>query len=88
MKFSSVIWSAAFVTVAACSDADTASVSPTIRIFPEIQTRATDTDFEKYDDIGVTVRKEADGELYLENSCFTYNGITFSRWAVQWYADK
>ena len=76
------------MTVAACSDADTASVSPTIRIFPEIQTRATDTDFEKYDDIGVTVRKEADGELYLENSRFIYDGVTFSRWAVQWYADK
>lgn len=87
MKFSSVIWSAVFVTVAACSDADTASVPPTIRISPEIQTRATDTDFEQHDDIGVTVRKEADGELYLENSCFTYDGLTFSRWAVQWYAD-
>ncbi|MDE5822893.1 MAG: fimbrillin family protein [Paramuribaculum sp.] len=87
MKFSSVIWSAAFVTVAACSDADTASVSPTIRILPKIQTRATDTAFRKNDDIGMTVRKEADGELYLENSCFTYNGVTFSHWAVFWYDD-
>ncbi len=75
------------MTVAACSEADTISVSPSLRIFPEIQSRATDTSFEKYDDIGVTVRKETDGELYLENSCFTYDGVAFSRWAVKWYAD-
>lgn len=87
MKFSSAIWSVAFVAVAACSDADTTSVRPVIRILPEIQTRATDTGFETYDAIGVTVRKESDGELYLENSRFSYDGVTFSRWAVQWYDD-
>ncbi len=87
MKISSAIWGVAFVAFFACSEADTTSVRPAIRISPEIQTRATDTDFEKNDVIGVTVRKEANGEIYLENSRFSYDGVTFSRWAEQWYDD-
>ncbi|MCM1301697.1 MAG: fimbrillin family protein [Alistipes senegalensis] len=87
MKFSSVLWGAAFVAVAACSKVDTISVRPAIRITPAIQTRATDTDFEQYDAIGVTIRKEADGEIYQGNGRFSYDGVTFSRWAVQWYDD-
>lgn len=75
------------MTLAACSEADTIPAVPAIRIAPEIHTRASDTDFEKNDDIGVTVRMEATGELYLENSYFLYNGLTFSRWPVQWYRD-
>ncbi len=87
MKISSAIWGVAFVAFFACSEADTTFVRPVIRITPKIQTRATDTDFEKNDVIGVTVRKEADGEIYLENSRFSYDGVNFSRLAVQWYDD-
>jgi len=87
MKFSSAIWSVVFVCLSACSEADTTSIRPAIRITPEIQTRATDTDFEQHDAIGVTVRMEADGEIYLGNSRFSYDGVTFSCWAVQWYDD-
>lgn len=91
MKISSVLSGAVCVVVvavaAACSKADTACVRPAIRFTPAIQSRATDTDFEKNDDIGVTIRKESDGEIYQENSCFTYDGVTFSRWALQWYSD-
>lgn len=65
-------------------------IDPTIadpELFPKMATRATDTDFEHGDRIGVTIR--VDGQTYLSNREFTFDGTTqfFAAPNVRWYDD-
>jgi len=53
---------------------------------PNIRTRATDTNFENQDAIGVTVRKQ-DGSNHLDNKKFVYDGSLFSASGVYWYPE-
>ncbi|MCQ2186035.1 MAG: fimbrillin family protein [Bacteroidales bacterium] len=55
----------------------------TISIDPLI-TRATETDFEQGDKIGVAILRGED--YYVQNECFTYNGQSFTS-DLFWYTD-
>lgn len=85
--FHSILFFAALLATS-CSKSDRQANPRTsaIRIVPEIQTRVTDTDFEQYDAIGVSIRKE-DGTQYLENRYFSYDGLSFSAIGVEWYPE-
>ncbi|MDE6865560.1 MAG: fimbrillin family protein, partial [Alistipes sp.] len=65
-------------------------IDPTIadpELFPKTATRATDTDFEPGDRIGVTIR--VDGQTHISNREFTFDGATqfFTAPNVRWYDD-
>lgn len=65
-------------------------IDPTIadpELFPKTATRATDTDFESGDRIGVTIR--LDGQTYVCNREFTFDAATqfFTAPNVRWYSD-
>lgn len=84
--YSSLILSLLFIVSCSDSKQRMAPQSPAIRIAPEINTRATDTNFEQNDAIGVTIRKQ-NGTNYLENKYFSYDGISFSSIGTQWYPE-
>lgn len=65
-------------------------IDPTIadpELFPKTATRATDTDFEAGDRIGVTIR--LDGQTHVSNHEFTFDAATqfFAAPDVRWYDD-
>ncbi len=62
------------------------AAAPELRITPNIQTRATDTNFESQDAIGVTVRKQG-GSNHLANQKFVYDGSNFLASNVYWYPE-
>lgn len=76
------------LTATCCSDGhhEAEATAPELRITPDIRTRATNTNFENQDAIGVTVRKQ-DGTNHLTNQKFTYDGSIFSANGVQWYPE-
>lgn len=88
--------------LAACSkDGDSAAgpkqiaIDPTIAnpaVMPAAQraTRATDTDFEQGDAVGLTVRLTLSGEEYAANKQMTYDAVTktFSAADFIWYEDE
>ncbi|MGM9752584.1 MAG: fimbrillin family protein [Candidatus Cryptobacteroides sp.] len=55
-----------------------------IKIEPII-TRATSTNFEEGDKIGLSILR-SDGSIYAENACLSYSDKVFSS-ALKWYAD-
>jgi len=75
-------------TATCCSDGhhEAETTAPELRIAPDIRTRATDTNFENLDAIGVTVRKQ-DGTNHLSNQEFVYDGTLFSASGVYWYPE-
>lgn len=56
-----------------------------VAIAPVIS-RATETDFEENDKIGLTIVKQADESVHAENHLMTYKGTTFSG-DLLWYAE-
>ncbi len=86
--FYSVLLFSTLLTTTYCSKSyhEPEATAPELRITPDIRTRATDTNFENQDAIGVTVRKQ-DGTNYLTNQKFTYDGSSFSANGTQWYPE-
>ncbi len=76
------------LTTTFCSDEhhEPETTAPELRIAPDIRSRATDTNFESQDAIGVTVRKQ-DGTNHLANQKFVYDGSLFAADGVQWYPE-
>lgn len=83
--YSSLILS--FFSIVSCSKQQLTPHYPDIRIAADISTRATDTNFEQNDAIGVTIRKQ-DGTAYLTNKYFSYDGLSFSSIGTQWYPES
>ena len=89
MKRSMILAGMALLTLAACNKTPETGPQPVdfsrygIRVEPVI-TRATETDFEKGDAIGLSVVRAA-GE-YAANAKLTYDGTAFSG-DLNWYDD-
>ncbi len=63
-------------------------IDPTLAdpaLFPPTATRVTDTDFENGDRIGVTIR--LDGQTFIDNREFTFDGTNFTAPNTLWYED-
>ncbi len=63
-------------------------IDPTLAdpaLFPKTATRVTDTDFENGDRIGVTIR--LDGQTFIDNREFTFDGTNFTAPNTLWYED-
>ena len=90
MKFLySVLLISTLLTTTHCSKSyhEPEGTAPELRIAPNIQTRATDMNFENQDAIGVTVRKQS-GTNHLNNQKFVYDGNLFSASDVYWYPES
>ncbi len=86
--FYSVLLFSTLLTTTYCSKSyhEPEATALEFRITPDIRTRATDTNFENQDAIGVTVRKQG-GSNHLTNQKFIYDGSTFSASSVYWYPE-
>lgn len=50
-------------------------------------TRATDTDFELNDKVGLTITMSADGKDFVSNKLMTFDGADFTTEGLLWYED-
>ena len=101
MKKILMIAAAAAVCLAACSKSeDGVPGDRTLRITPTIgnpsltpaamtaaSTRATDTDFELGDKVGLKVTMTADGKDFVSNKPMTFDGTDFKAEGFLWYED-
>lgn len=100
MKKILMIAAAAAVCLASCSKNEGGVPGDrTLRITPTIgnpsltpaamtaSTRATDTDFELGDKVGLTVTMTADGKDFVSNKLMTFDGTDFKTEGFLWYED-
>lgn len=98
MKKMCIVLAVAATVFAACSKEDGAAVTgpmqveidPTIAnpaLTPQSATRATDTDFELNDAVGLTITMSGDQSRFADNRRMTYNGSTFTAAGFEWYED-
>ncbi|WP_418992636.1 fimbrillin family protein [Alistipes sp.] len=99
MKNSITMMALAAMLLSACSkeEGTTAAGDRTVRINPTIanpaltpsakSTRATDTDFELGDRVGLRITMNADGSQFVDNKLMSFDGTDFKSDGFLWYED-
>lgn len=99
MKNSITMMALAAMLFSACSkeEGTTGAADRTVRISPTIanpaltpsakSTRATDTDFELGDRVGLRVTMTADGSRFVDNKLMSFDGTDFKTDGFLWYED-
>lgn len=99
MKKIFTMMAAAAMVLSACSkdEGTTAAGDRTVRINPTIanpaltpaakSTRATDTDFELGDQVGLRITMTSDGSHYVDNKPMSFDGTDFKSDGFLWYED-